>query len=75
MSRDLTMAERDALEALLDRTSVSAVLAALADLCGEKAQHIAENWQDRPLYESWREVEDLIHEVVFEVAKQEKGRT
>jgi hypothetical protein len=75
MSRELSEKERETLEAMIDASSVGAVLGALADICWLKAQHIAESWQDRPLYESWCEVEELLREDSLKVAQQEKGRT
>ena len=39
--------DRDALEALIDRTNLSSVLEALADICSGKAAHLQENWQEK----------------------------
>lgn len=46
MKRDLDKQERLRLEAMIDATSIGAVLEALSEIMGEKAQHIRESWQD-----------------------------
>lgn len=43
----------DALEAMIDRIGLPAVLDLLGEVCSAKADHIRENWQDSPLAESW----------------------
>lgn len=52
-NRDLTQGERDQLEALIDATNVGAVLMALSELCGDKAEHIRSNWQDGATARLW----------------------
>jgi hypothetical protein len=52
-NRDLTQAERDTLEALVDSANLGAVLEALVEICGEKAEHIRANWQDRETARVW----------------------
>ena len=54
MSNALTQQELDTLEALIDRTSLTAVVEALGDICHEKAEHVLTTWQDRPRSQSWR---------------------
>lgn len=44
MSRPLNQSEAEALEAMLDRTSLVEVLKGLLEICDLKAQHIRENW-------------------------------
>ncbi len=41
------------LENIIDRHSLSAVLLALEVVCGEKADHIRANWQDKTLAREW----------------------
>ena len=48
-TRNLTAA----LEALVDRHSVQAVLLDLAFICDEKAEHISSHWQDRVTAAAW----------------------
>ena len=52
-NRDLTTQERDALEALVDASNLTAVVQALSEICDAKAEHIATNWQDDPLARAW----------------------
>ncbi len=55
--------ERDligALEALVDRTTLTSVVAALADLCREKADHVRANWQDRTTAMQWESAATLL---------------
>lgn len=55
MNRDLTPAERETLEALVDSANLGAVLMALSEIAGEKSDHIAQTWADRPLARVWAE--------------------
>lgn len=49
----MTTKQKDELEQLIDKASLSTVLFALADICDEKANHIRENWQDNGLAKLW----------------------
>lgn len=51
--RDLTAQEKDQVEALVDGCGLSSVLMALSEICGEKAEHVATNWQDAALTRDW----------------------
>lgn len=53
MKRDCTKEEIAQLEALVDGASLQGVLMALSDICGEKAEHVRTNWQDRGLARQW----------------------
>jgi len=44
----------DQLEAIIDSDGIEETLAALANLCHEKENHIRENWQDESLANEWR---------------------
>ena len=55
MTRDLTQVERDTLEAIIDCTSVKAMLEAISDICGAKEEHIIANWQDKKTARVWAE--------------------
>jgi len=48
-----TQALRDAIEALVDKSSVGDVLDALSDVCMDKSYHIRELWQGESLARSW----------------------
>ncbi len=52
-SRSLTSVQQAELEDLVDATSLSAVLAALEDICRDKAEHIIHSWQDINLAKEW----------------------
>ena len=43
----------DVLEALIDRHGLPAVLNAIAQICSDKAEHIAVNWQDATTAKVW----------------------
>lgn len=48
-----TRAERDELEALLDKMGVADLFGALAEIASEKSDHVMEAWQDRELARRW----------------------
>jgi hypothetical protein len=48
-NRDLAQSELTELEALIDTAGIEAVLQGLSEICGVKAAHISEAWQDTPL--------------------------
>jgi hypothetical protein len=58
----------DEIEALVDRTSVRDVLIALANVCGAKAAHIEENWQDTRLSKAWEKAAKKIDSTAAAVA-------
>jgi len=45
--------DKDTLEAMIDGASVCEVLAALAEICDGKAEHVLTNWQDKALAREW----------------------
>jgi hypothetical protein len=49
----MTTNEAEALEALVDRYGLSAVISQLANVCDDKSQHIASNWQDNVTARMW----------------------
>jgi len=59
-SRDLNQSELDALEALIDAAGIEAVLQGLSEVCGLKAEHIAQAWQDTPLAKRWATLEGAL---------------
>lgn len=48
------------LEQMVDTHSVEVVLEALGRVCGDKAWHIAANWQDRGLASAWNKAATAI---------------
>lgn len=55
--------DRDKIEAIIDRTSLRDVLQGIAQICYDKAEHIASNWQDHPLSMTWDRAAGLIEKV------------
>lgn len=43
----------ETLEMLVDKHSLSNVLALLESICHEKAEHVRTNWQDESLAKAW----------------------
>jgi hypothetical protein len=58
--RDLSPAELASLEALIDAAGIEAVLLGLSEICGLKAEHIAQAWQDTPLAKRWTTLEGTL---------------
>lgn len=46
-------AMRDMLEGMVDRWTLTAVLEELAAVCGDKAEHLRANWQDKESARVW----------------------
>lgn len=51
-------------EMLIDRRGIGNVLMQLSELCGLKAEHIANNWQDAPLAKRWATLEGALGVIV-----------
>lgn len=49
----LSQDQKYKLEAMIDATSLSIVLEAIAEVCSAKADHIRENWADTALAMDW----------------------
>lgn len=49
----LSQGQRDAIEAMIDKTSVHELLQAIAQICYAKADHIRDNWQDEVTAKCW----------------------
>jgi hypothetical protein len=59
-----------ALEAMVDKCGLATVLNGLSCICSAKADHIAENWQDKHLAKAWdRAAVHLMNEVDHSVFK------
>jgi hypothetical protein len=52
-SKETITPTADALESAIDRLGLGNVIAVLADICYQKAQHIQSNWQDESLARQW----------------------
>ena len=44
------------LEAMIDAHGIGSLIDWLADVCGEKAEHVRSNWQDAALADAWERV-------------------
>lgn len=53
MPRRVSGSELSELEDLIDSCGLSNVLESLGDICFEKADHVASNWQDDNLSKLW----------------------
>jgi len=53
MGRIPNTEETEALEGLIDKCTLFEVLAALSVICGDKAGHLRENWQDKVTAATW----------------------
>lgn len=58
--RDLDQTEIDGLEAMIDAAGLAAVLAALATICHDKAEHVQSNWQDTARARHWTRAAKVI---------------
>lgn len=65
MRKIFTESEVGALEKMVDRNTLAAVLDTLAEIAGLKAQHIAENWQDATLARAWERAASRIAKVTL----------
>jgi hypothetical protein len=59
-NRDLNQSELDALEASIDAAGIETVLQGLSEICGAKAEHIAQAWQDTILAKRWATLEGAL---------------
>ena len=55
-----TNAARDTLEGLVDQHGVQRVVELLSEVCGEKSNHVRDNWQDEPLARRWYRMSALL---------------
>ncbi|MGE0294710.1 MAG: hypothetical protein AB7P97_20355 [Hyphomonadaceae bacterium] len=58
--KNLTRADVDSIEAIMDRTSLFAVLESIVGICFDKSQHISENWQDKSLAREWERAGKVV---------------
>ena len=52
--------DKDALERIIDKFGIQLVLETISEICGAKAEHIANNWQDTSLAKRWATMEGAI---------------
>jgi hypothetical protein len=53
-------ADEKTIENLIDRIGISIFLQNVSYICGQKADHIAENWQDANLAKQWLRVASKV---------------
>ena len=62
-------AMEESLERMIDQNGLQAVLVALANVCGDKAEHLASNWQDTTSAKVWekrgKRLEDVATTILF----------
>jgi hypothetical protein len=59
----------DTLERLVDEHGLRAVLEALAEVCGGKAEHVLANWQDKALAKAWDRAGSTLERAAARVGK------
>lgn len=59
----------DTLEEAIDRYGLGVIVEALGDICGEKAAHIEENWQDAVTARPWRTAGNRLFRTVASLEK------
>ncbi len=62
-AKALSSGDKDRLEQMIDGSSPQAIVDALAEICGDKADHVRSNWQDEPLAKVWEKVGSVLDRV------------
>lgn len=62
-----TLEPSDALEALIDVHGLARIVEIVADVCDEKSNHLAENWQDYSAASSWAKIGQKLHNIKLPV--------
>lgn len=68
--QDLTNIDADAIEVMIDRFGLDAVLETVADIAREKADHIRVNWQDSINARSWDRIANRIDPIAAAAARE-----
>lgn len=53
----------DDLEGLIDRNGLAWVIDRLAEIAGEKADHVSTNWQDLELAKEWNKAASQLYKL------------
>lgn len=64
MNRILLDTDKTELEAMIDFAGLASVLLAIADICGQKAEHVATQWQDTALAKRWDRAERIVSSTI-----------
>jgi hypothetical protein len=67
----LTADQKLLLEAAIDSSSLADALEALATICRDKAQHLAENWQDEHAAILWNRAANRVESCAASAAIQD----
>ena len=62
---ELPKEDWEALERMMDNAGTLAVVSALANICGYKAEHIRENWQDEASAKRWDRASNVLAKVGY----------
>lgn len=62
---------KEQLETLLDSSNMLAVLDDLIQICNEKSEHVATNWQDDRLAAAWDDYADALNSAVAKIMKMD----
>jgi len=57
----------ETLEAMIDKHGLLHVLTALELICGEKAEHIKVNWQDKVTAKPWERASNALYTAVRKI--------
>lgn len=55
-----TQKDLSELEQMIDRYTVTGVVELMADICGEKSQHILEAYQDKATSKYWQKAQEAL---------------
>lgn len=57
--------DKELLEHILDRNDIRPLILALAEICEEKAEHVASNWGDAPgIVRAWRKNAEVLERTI-----------
>ena len=68
--QDLNEPNADAIEVMIDRFGLEAVLETVADIARDKSDHIESNWQDHNLARSWNRIANRIDRTAAAAARE-----
>ena len=57
----------ETLESLVDKHGLLEIVVALELICMDKADHIATNWDDKPLEKAWRKADSAFHNLAVQI--------
>jgi hypothetical protein len=62
---ELPKEDWDHLERMIDQVGMLAIVSALANIAGYKAEHIRENWQDEASAKRWDKASNVLAKVGY----------